>query len=181
MNPPEKTFRYFTKVVTNHCYEDHKCSPKKIKVKVGIFSKMRELFLNCISRCSRTLKSWETLLHWLNCNFVESGRAFKNLILIKIESWEIWSVLFNAFGRKPCWKFWYNGLSSKEDWTDMNFQQNFNARHDTFQITNNSNTKVGRNIMCNRLTVLNNQIKLDWLNLSMTAFKLKAKSIFLTH
>ena len=74
----------------------------------------------------------------------------------------------------------YNDLSSNEDWIDMNFQQNFNARHDTFQIINTSNTKVGRNIICNRLTVLNNQIKLNWLNLSMTAFKLKAKSIFLT-
>ena len=74
----------------------------------------------------------------------------------------------------------YNDLSSTEDWSDMNFQQNFNARQDTCHITNTANTKVGRNIICNRLTVLNNQIKLNWLNLSMTAFKLQAKRIFLT-
>ena len=74
----------------------------------------------------------------------------------------------------------YNDLSSSEDWRDMNFQQNFNARQDTFHITNTSNTKVGRNIICNRLTALNDQIKLNWLNLSMTAFKLQAKRIFLT-
>ena len=33
----------------------------------------------------------------------------------------------------------------------------------------------------NRLTVLNGQIKLDWLNLSLTAFKLKVKRTFLNN
>ena len=35
--------------------------------------------------------------------------------------------------------------------------------------------------LCNRLTVLNGLIKLDWLNLSLTAFKLKAKEILLNN
>ena len=34
--------------------------------------------------------------------------------------------------------------------------------------------------MTNRLTCINNKIELDWLNLSLNAFKLKCKSIFLT-
>ena len=38
-----------------------------------------------------------------------------------------------------------------------------------------------KNILCNRLTCLNRHVKLDWLNLSLTAFKLKLKSIFLNN
>ena len=75
----------------------------------------------------------------------------------------------------------YNGDDYNDDWLDMNRQQNFNARCDMFQISNCSNIKIGRNIMCNRLTVLNRQIKLDWLNLSLTAFKLKSKQTFLSN
>ena len=75
----------------------------------------------------------------------------------------------------------YNGDDYNDDWQDMNRQQNFNARCEMFQISNCSNIKVGRNIMCNRLTVLNRQVKLEWLNLSLTAFKLKAKMAFLTN
>ena len=75
----------------------------------------------------------------------------------------------------------YNGDDYNDDWLDMNRQQNFNARCEMFQISNCSNIKIGRNIMCNRLTVLNLQIKLDWLNLSLTAFKLKSKLTFLSN
>ena len=73
----------------------------------------------------------------------------------------------------------YNGYSLNEDWQDMNVQQNFNARNEMFHINDVSNNKAGKNVICNRLNVLNKQIKLDWLNLSLTAFKLKAKNIFL--
>ena len=75
----------------------------------------------------------------------------------------------------------YNGDDYNEDWQDMNRQQNFNARCEVFRITNCSNINIGRNIMCNRLTTLNGHIKLDWLNLSLTAFKLKAKLTFLSN
>ena len=44
-----------------------------------------------------------------------------------------------------------------------------------------SRLKIGRNILCNRLTVLNHQVNLNWLNLSLTSFKLKVKSLFLTN
>ena len=75
----------------------------------------------------------------------------------------------------------YNGYSLNEDWQDMNVQQNFNASNVMFQINDFLNTKVGKNILCNRLPVLNKLVNLDWLNLSLTAFKLKAKSIFLVN
>ena len=73
----------------------------------------------------------------------------------------------------------YNGQGLSVDWQDMNVQQNFNARNDMFHINDFSNIKIGKNVMCNRLTILNRLIKLDWLNLSLNAFKLKAKNIFL--
>ena len=75
----------------------------------------------------------------------------------------------------------YNKVDENNDWIDMNDQQNFNARNEYFHINDVSRTKVGRNIMCNRLPCLNGEIRLDWLNLSLNAFKLKAKSIYLTN
>ena len=72
-----------------------------------------------------------------------------------------------------------NGYSLNDDQLGMNTQQNFNARNEVFQINDVSRIKIGTNILCNRLTILNRLIKLDWLNLSLIAFKLRVKSIFL--
>ena len=72
-------------------------------------------------------------------------------------------------------------MDDNDDWLDMNEQQNFNARNENFHINDSSRTKVGRNMLCNRLTCLNGDIKLNWLNYTPLAFKLKAKSIFLTN
>ena len=66
-----------------------------------------------------------------------------------------------------------------DDWIDMNLQQNFNARNKMFQINDNSRIKIGKNLICNRLNVLNNLVELDWLNISLISFKLKLKSLFL--
>ena len=75
----------------------------------------------------------------------------------------------------------YNSTSMDEDWLDMNNQQNFNARDRLFHIVDASRRMVGRNIIANRMTVLNNLINLDWLNLSLISFKLKMKELFLTN
>ena len=73
----------------------------------------------------------------------------------------------------------YNAEERTDDWIDMNFQQNFNARNGKFQINDYSRLKIGRNVLCNRLNELNNQINLDWLNQSLISFKLKMKSLLL--
>ena len=52
----------------------------------------------------------------------------------------------------------YNGTSMDNDWIDMNIQQNFNARQTNFHITDSSRLKVGKNIISNRLTILNSKI-----------------------
>ena len=75
----------------------------------------------------------------------------------------------------------YNGSTMNDDWIDMNMQQNFNARNIKFHITNMSRLKIGINMLCNRLKVLNGKINLDWLNLSLTSYKLKMKEIFLSN
>ena len=75
----------------------------------------------------------------------------------------------------------YNRVDDNDDWLDMNEQQNFNARNENFHINDYSRAKIGRNVLCNRLTCLNGELKLEWLNLTSLAFKLKAKSIFLTN
>ena len=66
-----------------------------------------------------------------------------------------------------------------KDWIDLHFQQNFNERNDKVQIIDSSRLRIGKNKMVNKLAVLNNKIKYEWLNLSMNAFKLKCKSAFL--
>ena len=75
----------------------------------------------------------------------------------------------------------YNGSTMNDDWIDMNMQQNFITRNGKFHITDKSRLKIGINIMCNRLKVLNDRINLDWLNLSLTSYKLKMKEIFLSN
>ena len=74
----------------------------------------------------------------------------------------------------------YNGAMINDDWMDLNNQQNFNERHNSVQIFDTSRLRVGKNIIMNRMTSLNRQINYDWLNLSLTGYKLKVKELFLT-
>ena len=50
-----------------------------------------------------------------------------------------------------------------------------------FHINDYSNLRIGKKFLANRLLILNNQINLDWLNLSLNAYKLKVKDLFLTN
>ena len=50
----------------------------------------------------------------------------------------------------------YNGDNMNDDWQDMNVQQNFNARNNLFQISDYSKLKVDKNVLANRLRILNN-------------------------
>ena len=74
----------------------------------------------------------------------------------------------------------YNGFIINDGWIDMSLQQNFNARQMMVRVTDVSNIKVGKNILMNRLTVINNEIDYNWLNLSSISYKLKCKSLFLS-
>ena len=75
----------------------------------------------------------------------------------------------------------YNGTDMCDDWLDMNVQQNFSSRSNMFQINDYSNIRIGKNMISNRLNVLNNQISLGWLNQSLISYKLKLKELFLNN
>ena len=65
------------------------------------------------------------------------------------------------------------------NWLDANFQQNLNARNNTYKFFKTNNYKVGDNIICNRLTASNGKIELEWTMDSFDSYKLKCKQIFL--
>ena len=73
----------------------------------------------------------------------------------------------------------YNDENHGENWSDLNFQQHYGVRVNHVLIHDSSRIKVGRNILINRLNVLNGKIEYNWLNLSLDSFKLKCKKTFL--
>ena len=78
-------------------------------------------------------------------------------------------------GTKQSIQQWWKGL----DWVDLTLQQNFNGRVENVQIIDISRMRVGKNILTNRLSVINNKIDYKWLNLSKDTFKIKCKDLFL--
>ena len=75
----------------------------------------------------------------------------------------------------------YNGDDDREDWLDLNFQQNFNERNDFINVIDTSRLKVGKNILVKRLTSINGLIRHDWMNLSFNSYKIKCKHLFFFH
>ena len=73
----------------------------------------------------------------------------------------------------------YNSYIPKKDWLDLNFKMIHTSRQVNFQISSKSNFKVGNNILINRLSCINKKIPLEMLNLSIDAFKIRCKSMFL--
>ena len=67
----------------------------------------------------------------------------------------------------------YNAILLNDDWVDLFQQQSFNARSNTLQINDYSKLKIGKNILMNRLGLLNRQIDLDLFNTSLNSFKIK--------
>ena len=59
------------------------------------------------------------------------------------------------------------------DWISLNFDQTTSRRQTHFTTSSTNNFKTGNNILSNRLSVLNNIINLEWLNLSINSFKIK--------
>ena len=56
----------------------------------------------------------------------------------------------------------------------INFEGN-----DMLQIIDHSRLRVGKNILTNHLRVLNNKVRLEWLNQTYEWFKLKSKTTFM--
>ena len=73
----------------------------------------------------------------------------------------------------------YNSHQPSQDWLSLNFHQILTRRQTNFEIVKSMNFKVGYNMISNRLSTLNKQIPLQWLNLSLSSYKLKCKTLFL--
>ena len=70
-------------------------------------------------------------------------------------------------------------LNFSKSYKQLNFQQTYDRRNENVLITDESRHRVGKNILINRLNILNGAIKYDWLNLSTEAFKLKRKALYI--
>ena len=68
-------------------------------------------------------------------------------------------------------KMFNGGIKIEEDMIPESFAEHFS----------NKILRIGKNILANRMMVLNKLIDLDWLNLSLNTFKLKVKELFLTN
>ena len=69
----------------------------------------------------------------------------------------------------------YNIKEPETEW----FQRQFNNRHNKLSVTKTNTLRVGANILVNRLSLVNNQIPLDWLNLNYDTYKIRCKQKFL--
>ena len=74
----------------------------------------------------------------------------------------------------------YNSDTMTDNWLDLNFQQNFNGRNNFVKNFDTSRIRIGKNSIANRLNCLNGNIDYDWLNQSLSSFKIKCKLKFLS-
>jgi hypothetical protein len=65
------------------------------------------------------------------------------------------------------------------EWQQLFFNQNFNQRNNRANFRDLSKYRIGKNLITNRLNILNNKIPYDWFNESFQSFKIKCKSLFL--
>ena len=73
----------------------------------------------------------------------------------------------------------FNNAIPKKDWLDLNFKIIHTSRQIYFEISSNPSYRVGNNILSNRLSCINKKVPLNDLNLSVEAFKVKCKTLFL--
>ena len=68
----------------------------------------------------------------------------------------------------------YRVLNHREpsnDWLMLNFNQTLTSRQSTFRTICSNNFKVGNNLLCNCLNILNNKVNLNWLNMLFNSYK----------
>ena len=73
----------------------------------------------------------------------------------------------------------FKSLICENEFINLNFQLYDNERITKLTFIKHQRYDVGKNILLNRFTDLNNMIDKNWLNLSLETFKVKCKSLFL--
>ena len=74
----------------------------------------------------------------------------------------------------------FNNRFPEKDWLDLNFEQTNARRQTEFNILRSNRLQVGMNTFANKFHELNGTIPLEWLNKSVTSFKILCKLKFLT-
>ena len=74
----------------------------------------------------------------------------------------------------------YNDDSISPEWVDLFTNQSFNNRSLNVHFVDNSNYRIGKNILSNRFTILNNHITLESLNKSYESYKILCKTMILS-
>ena len=69
----------------------------------------------------------------------------------------------------------YNEKDPEAEWMGLHYQHQFSNRHNKFSVSKTNNLKIGENILINRLSLINNQIPLEWLNLGYSSYKIRCK------
>ena len=86
-----------------------------------------------------------------------------------------WSILVMTYKQHLTCLQVYNDKKLSHKWLSFFFNQIFNNRALAANFTDNSNFKIGKNIVENRFFILNNKISYDSLNLKYTTFKIHCK------
>ena len=73
----------------------------------------------------------------------------------------------------------YNSNGHSLEWISLNLNQILTTRQTNFITMKTNETKVGMNILSNRLYVLNGLIPLSWLNVTLNTFKVNCKRLLL--
>ena len=71
----------------------------------------------------------------------------------------------------------YNVNFPQADWLDLNIHQIITSRQTKFKITKANKFLIGNNILTTRLSILNNKIEPNDLNLPLDSFKVKYKKM----
>ena len=72
----------------------------------------------------------------------------------------------------------FKDILCKDKFLHLNFQLVDNVRETKLNFIKRQNYDVGKNILLNRMQVLNNKIDKNWLNLSLDSYKIKCKKLF---
>ena len=69
----------------------------------------------------------------------------------------------------------FNEINHSKEWLSLNFQFNFNSRDQSIKVVDTSRLKIGKNIVVNRIKIINGKITYAWMNLTYETYKLKCK------
>ena len=73
----------------------------------------------------------------------------------------------------------YNSNETSDDWVMLNYNQILTRRQINFKLFSANNFKIGTNLLCNRLSSINDKVPISWLALTLESYKIKCKEKFL--